>query len=84
KGERKGGENTFPQQDALQICRGEKPNDRGASRGHIRDSVEASLKRLQTDHIDLYQIHATDPVGGILVDVGDGAPHTALFGFAEG
>ena len=41
---------------------GDKPNDRGASRGHIMDSVEASLKRLQTDHIDLYQIHATDTV----------------------
>jgi aryl-alcohol dehydrogenase-like predicted oxidoreductase len=38
------------------------PNDRGASRGHIMDSVKASLKRLQTDHIDLYQIHATDPI----------------------
>ncbi len=38
------------------------PNDRGASRGHIMDSVQASLERLQTDHIDLYQIHATDPV----------------------
>lgn len=38
------------------------PNDRGASRGHIMDQVEASLKRLQTDHIDLYQIHAADPV----------------------
>jgi aryl-alcohol dehydrogenase-like predicted oxidoreductase len=41
---------------------GDNPNDRGASRGHIMDSVEASLERLQTDHIDLYQIHATDPV----------------------
>jgi aryl-alcohol dehydrogenase-like predicted oxidoreductase len=41
---------------------GDKPNDRGASRGHIMDSVEASLERLQTDHIDLYQIHSTDPV----------------------
>jgi aryl-alcohol dehydrogenase-like predicted oxidoreductase len=41
---------------------GEKPNDRGASRGHIMDSVEASLERLQVDHIDLYQIHATDLV----------------------
>lgn len=40
----------------------DKPNDRGASRAHIMDSVEASLERLQTDHIDLYQIHATDPV----------------------
>lgn len=41
---------------------GDKPNDLGASRGHIMDSVEASLERLQTDHIDLYQIHATDTV----------------------
>jgi aryl-alcohol dehydrogenase-like predicted oxidoreductase len=37
-------------------------NDVGASRGHIMDGVEASLRRLQTDHIDLYQIHANDPV----------------------
>lgn len=40
----------------------DKPNDRGASRGHIMDSVAKSLERLQTDHIDLYQIHANDPV----------------------
>ena len=38
------------------------PNDRGASRGHIMDSVQASLERLQTDHIDLYQIHGQDNV----------------------
>src|SRR3979411_3015179 len=37
-------------------------NDIGASRGHIMDAVEASLRRLQTDHIDLYQIHANDSV----------------------
>jgi aryl-alcohol dehydrogenase-like predicted oxidoreductase len=36
------------------------PNDAGASRGHIMDSVEKSLERLRTDHIDLYQIHAQD------------------------
>ena len=41
---------------------GEGPNDRGASRGHIMDAVEASLRRLETDHIDLYQIHANDAV----------------------
>jgi aryl-alcohol dehydrogenase-like predicted oxidoreductase len=35
-------------------------NDMGASRGHIMDSVEGSLRRLQTDHIDLYQIHGND------------------------
>ncbi len=38
------------------------PNDLGASRGHIMDQVQGSLERLQTDHIDLYQIHATDIV----------------------
>ena len=38
------------------------PNDMGASRGHIMYSVAASLERLQTDHIDLYQIHHSDPV----------------------
>jgi aryl-alcohol dehydrogenase-like predicted oxidoreductase len=41
---------------------GQGVNDMGASRGHIMDAVEASLKRLQTDHIDLYQIHANDDV----------------------
>jgi aryl-alcohol dehydrogenase-like predicted oxidoreductase len=41
---------------------GPRPNDRGASRGHIMDSVQMSLERLQTDHIDLYQIHGNDPV----------------------
>jgi aryl-alcohol dehydrogenase-like predicted oxidoreductase len=35
-------------------------NDVGASRKHIMDGIEASLKNLQTDHIDLYQIHAND------------------------
>ena len=37
-------------------------NDVGASRGHIMDAVEASLQRLGTDHIDLYQIHGNDAV----------------------
>jgi aryl-alcohol dehydrogenase-like predicted oxidoreductase len=37
-------------------------NDAGASRGHIMDAAEASLRRLQTDHIDLYQIHGNDSV----------------------
>ncbi len=40
----------------------DKPNDRGASRGHIMDSVEQSLERMQMDHIDLLQIHGTDTV----------------------
>jgi aryl-alcohol dehydrogenase-like predicted oxidoreductase len=37
-------------------------NEVGASRGHIMDAVEASLQRLQTDHIDLYQIHGNDAI----------------------
>lgn len=40
---------------------GEGPNDAGTSRQHILDGVEASLRRLDTDHIDLYQIHSWDP-----------------------
>ena len=36
-------------------------NARGLSRGHIADGVKASLKRLQLDHIDLYQVHGFDP-----------------------
>jgi aryl-alcohol dehydrogenase-like predicted oxidoreductase len=35
-------------------------NDVGASRGHIMDAVEVSLQRLQTDYIDLYQVHGND------------------------
>ena len=38
------------------------PNDMGASRGHIMDGVEASLRRLRSDFIDLYQIHGNDSV----------------------
>jgi len=40
---------------------GQGPNARGATRSHILDGVKASLKRLQLDHIDLYQIHGFDP-----------------------
>jgi aryl-alcohol dehydrogenase-like predicted oxidoreductase len=39
---------------------GEGPNDRGASRYHIAQAVEASLRRLQSDHVDLYYVHHWD------------------------
>lgn len=39
---------------------GKGPNDEGLSRYHIMHAVESSLRRLQTDHIDLYQSHWTD------------------------
>jgi aryl-alcohol dehydrogenase-like predicted oxidoreductase len=40
---------------------GPAPNDAGGSRRHIRASIEGSLRRLRTDWVDLYQIHAWDP-----------------------
>ena len=39
---------------------GDGPNDRGLSRKHIFDSIDASLRRLGVDHVDLYQIHRWD------------------------
>jgi aryl-alcohol dehydrogenase-like predicted oxidoreductase len=39
---------------------GQGPNDGGLSRGHILDAIDASLRRLGTDHVDLYQIHRWD------------------------
>lgn len=40
---------------------GDGPNDWGASRYHLMNALEASLRRLRTDHVDLYQIHRFDP-----------------------
>ncbi len=40
---------------------GDKPNQQGLSRKHILDSIDASLRRLGLDYVDLYQIHRWDP-----------------------
>src|SRR4051812_31638694 len=41
--------------------KGDGPNDVGLSRKHLRDALDASLRRLGVDAIDLYQVHAFDP-----------------------
>lgn len=44
----------------------DKPNDQGLSRKHILAGVDASLRRLQTEYIDLYQVHAWDGAAWLL------------------
>ncbi|NOT62550.1 MAG: aldo/keto reductase [Acidobacteria bacterium] len=48
---------------ATKLCQpmGDDPNHRGLSRKHIVHSIDDSLRRLQTDYVDLYQIHRLDP-----------------------
>ncbi|NJC70386.1 aldo/keto reductase [Planosporangium thailandense] len=41
---------------------GDGPNDAGLSRGHLSRALDASLRRLGTDYVDLYQAHAWDPL----------------------
>jgi len=43
------------------VAKGAGQNSRGNTRAHIIDGIKASLKRLQLDHVDLYQIHGFDP-----------------------
>jgi aryl-alcohol dehydrogenase-like predicted oxidoreductase len=48
---------------ATKVCEpvGDGPNDRGLSRRHVFQQIEASLRRLGTDHVDLYYAHHSDP-----------------------
>ena len=55
-----GKRNKFVIATKYQAKTGPGPNDYGASRYHMFDAVEASLRRLQTDHIDLYYVHNFD------------------------
>ena len=41
---------------------GDDRNDLGLSRRHLSRALEASLQRLQVEHVDLYQVHAFDPL----------------------
>jgi aryl-alcohol dehydrogenase-like predicted oxidoreductase len=57
KGERREGLEVFTK---VYWPTGPGQNDRGLSRKHVRESCEASLRRLQTDYVDLYQAHRFD------------------------
>lgn len=53
---------------------GEGPNDKGASRYHMMSAVDASLRRLQSDHVDLYYLHGWDastPIDEVLRSLDD-------------
>ena len=57
----KGRRNRFVLATKYTMKVGEGPNDQGASRYHLYNAIDDSLRRLQTDHIDLYYVHRWDP-----------------------
>src|SRR5215217_724529 len=59
--ERAGGRDRFVVATKCRLRVGHGPNDQGLSRRHILAACEASLRRLRTDYIDLYQSHMPDP-----------------------
>jgi hypothetical protein len=61
------------------------PNDRGLSRKHVLAGIDASLRRLRTDHVDLYQVHRWDDetpieetIADATVDPADGLTTPAI------
>jgi len=56
----KGRRNRFVLATKLFFPVGDGPNDRGASRYHMMNAIETSLRRLQSDHVDLYYVHRWD------------------------
>ncbi|OMH23558.1 aldo/keto reductase [Tersicoccus phoenicis] len=64
------------------------PNDVGTSRRHLRRALENSLSRLGVDHIDLYQMHAWDPITPLdetlqFLDDAVTAGHIGYYGFSN-
>lgn len=57
----KGGRDRYVLATKCRMRVGPGPNDEGLSRRHVLAACEASLRRLRTDHIDLYQVHSFDP-----------------------
>ena len=55
------GRDEFVVATKVDLPMGDKPNQKGLSRKHILDSIDASLGRLGLDYVDLYQIHRRDP-----------------------
>jgi len=58
----KGRRHQFVVATKCRFAMGPGPNDVGLSRKHIYDAIDASLRRLQCDYVDVYQVHSPDPL----------------------